>query len=197
MMSTRSSFRCFAVASISLVMAVTLYAASPLLTLLSMSAALRHDDIDTLRASLDWSTVRSGLKTDLGPGAPVTLASTRQLVPAEDELPDFGQSFTTTIVSHVVDDVVTPEHLVAMLAHAGTHHAGVAADPAVGMLSMLDRVRHIGFVGPSRFEVAIRLGDDATASPVLVSMQVQKWQWKVVRVHLPDQLLNGGSNNRT
>lgn len=197
MMSTRSSSRCFAVAASTLALALGLYAVSPVVTLMSVGAALQHDDLATLSASLDWHDVRSGLKADLGPGAPVSLASTHQVVAASDELPDFGDSFATTIVSHVVDDVVTPEHLVAMLSHATSSHASARPAPAAGLASMLAHVQHIGFVGPTRFEAAIRLTDDGDAPPVLISLQVQKWQWKIVRIRLPDQLLNGGSNNRT
>ena len=178
-------------------MALGVYAVSPVITLVSMGAALQHDDLATLSASLDWHDVRSGLKADLGPGAPVSLASAHQVVAASDELPDFGDSFATTIVSHVVDDVVTPEHLVAMLSHASSPHASARTAPAPGIMSMLAHVQHVGFSGPSRFEAAIRLSDDADAAPVLVSMQVQKWQWKIVRIRLPDQMLNGGSSNRT
>ncbi len=196
-MPTRSSSRCFAVAASSLALALAVYAASPVITLMSMSAALQHDDLATVSASLDWHDVRSGLKADLGPGAPVSLASAHQVVSTSDELPDFGDSFATTIVSHVVDDVVTPEHLVAMLSHATSSHASARPAPATGILSMLAHVQHAGFVGPARFDAAIRLSGDGDAAPVLVSLQVQKWQWKIIRIRLPDQLLNGGSNNRT
>lgn len=193
--------RWFAISIGCLVLALVSYAASPLVTLWSMSSALQHDDVDTIRASLDWSTVRSGLKADLGPEAPVSLASAQAAAPAEDELPAFGESFATTIVSHVIDDVVTPEHLVAMLSQAGAARPAARAsaqpDAFDRVRALLARVQHLGFVGPGRFQAAVRLADDPDAPPVLVSLAVKKWQWKVTRIHVPDQLLTGGSRDRT
>lgn len=196
-MPTRSSFRSFAVAASCLAMALVLYAASPLVTLWSMGMALQHDDVGTLRGALDWRNVRDGLKADLGSGASVSLASAHQTVPAEEELPDFGASFSTTIVSHVVDDVMTPEHLVGMLSHASTGHAVAPSGLAASLMSTLGRIQHVGFNGPARFEAAVRLADDPAAAPVTVSLQLRKWQWKVTRIHVPDQLLTGAGSNRT
>ena len=82
---------------------------------------------------------------------------------------------------------MTPEHLVAMLSH-GAAERGDRPGP-----SMLGRVQRIGFVSPTEFEAAIRLSPDADAPPVVVTMRVEKWQWKVTRIHVPEQLLDGGS----
>lgn len=181
--------RCPAIAAGSLAIAFGLYAASPFVTLWSVASALQHDDPGAVRTALDWRTVRTGLKAELGGGPAVTLASASAAA-AQDDLPGFGESFATTIVSHVVDDVVTPEHLVTMLSQAGTAPASRAASPG----SVLGRVRHVGFDGPTGFEAAFRLGDDPEAAPVTISMRIEKWQWKITRIHLPDQMLNPGSN---
>lgn len=165
-----------------------LYATSPLAALWSVSTAMQRDDVNTVRGALAWRDVRGGLKDDLGPGASVTLASAHA-APVQDELPDFGSSFATTIVSHVVDDVVTPEHLVTMLSQANTGRAVAATSLARRALAMLGRVQHVGFVGPTGFEASIRLVDDPSAGPMIVSMHVEKWQWKITRIHLPDDLL--------
>ena len=207
-MSIRSA-RPFVISALCLVLALTTYALSPLVTLWSVASALRRDDVPTLRMALDWQGVRDGLKTDLGAGAPVSLASVRQATvrqatvrqasvrqatvrqasAGEDDLPEFGSSFATTLVSHAVDDVMTPEHLASVLSHTG---AGPASRPG---LSWLERVRRIGFAGPAEFEAAIRMSPDDGAPPVVVTMHVEKWQWKVTRIHLPEQLLDGGGGN--
>ncbi|WP_419728055.1 DUF2939 domain-containing protein [Lichenicola sp.] len=180
-----------------LVASFTLYAVSPFVTLWSVAAALQNDDVGTIQEALDWRTVRTGLKTDLDPGAPVSLASAHA-APVQDDLPDFGESFATTIVSHVVDDVVTPEHLVAMLVQAKPAHHGSTADThAGGLLAMLDRVDHVSFVSPNEFEASVRLVDDRNAAPVTVSMRIEKWKWKITRIHVPDELLTQGSPQRT
>ena len=181
-----------------LTLALLIYAASPLVTLWCAASALHRDDVRALRTALDWREVRAGLKSDLGPGVPVSLASVRQAGAQagaqtgsrtgadQDDLPEFGSSFATTIVSHVIDDVMTPEHLAAMLSRSASDR-GARPGP-----SMLDRVQHIGFVSPTEFAAAIRLSPDVEAPPVLVTLRVEKWQWKVTRIHVPDQLLEGG-----
>ena len=179
-----------------LVASLSLYAASPFVTLWSVASALQNHDIGTIQGALDWRTVRTGLKNDLGPEASVRLASTSHMAPAQDELPDFGDSFATTIVSHVVDDVITPEHLVAMLVHAEPAKHAVPAS-ASGALSMLGRVDHVRFIGPNRFEASVRLEDDPKAVPVTVSMQIKKWQWKITRIQMPDQFLSQHAGERT
>ena len=197
-----------------LVLALATYAASPLVTLWSTASALQRNDVRTLRTALDWRGVRDGLKADLNPGpadeAAVSLASVRQAsattsttagAATGDDLPAFGSTFATTIVSHVVDDVMTPEHLVAMLSHGAGEHGDRSGSSQTGP-SMLGRVQRIGFVSPTEFEAAIRLSPDADAPPVVVTMRIEKWQWKVTRIHVPEQLLDGGSgggsgNDRT
>ena len=174
-----------------------LYAVSPFVTLWSVASALQNNDVGTIQEALDWRTVRSALKSDLGSDAPVRLASS-QSAPVQEDLPDFGSSFATTIVSHVVDDVFTPQHLVAMLVHAKPAHDGRDADSRPnGMLAMLDRVDHVSFVSPNEFEASVRLVDDRNAAPVTVSMRIEKWQWKITRIHVPDELLAQGPDQRT
>lgn len=189
MMSVRfgRSVHPLALSASCLALALLIYAASPLVTLWCAASALHRDDVPALRTALDWREVRAGLKSDLGPGVPVSLASMHQATDAgQDDLPEFGSSFATTIVSHVIDDVMTPEHLAAMLSQSASDH-GDRPGP-----SMLDRVQHIRFVSPTEFEAAIRLSPDVEAPPVLVTLRVEKWQWKVTRIHVPDQLLAGG-----
>ncbi len=189
MMSVRfgRSVHPLALSASCLALALLIYTASPLVTLWCAASALHRDDVRALRTALDWREVRAGLKSDLGPGVSVSLASMHQATGAgQDDLPEFGSSFATTIVSHVIDDVMTPEHLAAMLSRSASDH-GDRPGP-----SLLDRVQHVGFVSPTEFEAAIRLSPDVEAPPVLVTLRVEKWQWKVTRIHVPDQLLEGG-----
>ena len=177
---------------------IVLYGASPFVTLWSVASALQNNDVGTIQEALDWRTVRNGLKSDLAPGASVSLASAHAAAPVQEDLPDFGSSFATTIVSHVVDDVVTPQHLVAMLVNAKPSDDSRKAGPhASGLMRMLDRVDHVSFIGPNQFEASVRLVDDRNAAPVTVSMRIEKWQWKITRIHIPDELLTQGPAQRT
>ncbi len=176
-----------------LVLSLLFYAVSPLATLLSVANGLRHEDVGALRAALDWRAVRLGLKADFGGGLPVSLASAK-VSAADDELPGFGESFANTLVSRVVDSEVTPERMMAMLSRTGTGGTGQAGAGAVAAVgSMLGRVERVAFLGPARFEAAIRMSDDPSAQPVCVSMRLEHWQWKITQIHLPEQMLQGGS----
>jgi hypothetical protein len=180
-----------------LAIALVLFALSPLATLWSVATGLQHDDVGAVRNALDWRSVRTGLKADFGGGLPVRLASASQVAPAEEELPGFGESFATTIVSHVVDDVVTPERVMAMLSQSRADENGRAGAHEFPVLSVLGRVEHLAFMGPARFEAAIRLSDDLSAEPVRISMRLERWQWKITRIHLPEQVLTGGGMSQT
>ena len=177
-----------------LALALLFYALSPVATLLSVANGLRHEDVATLRGALDWHAVRLGLKADLGGGLPVSLASAKVPAAADDELPGFGESFASTLVSHVVDDEVTPERMMAMLSGSGAGATGQGdAGALASVRSVLGRVERVAFLGPARFEAAIRLSDDPSAQPVCVSMRLERWQWKITQIHLPERMLRGSA----
>ncbi len=195
--------RAAAVSATCLALALLFYALSPVATLLSVANGLRHEDVAALRGALDWRAVRLGLKADFGGGLPVSLASAK-VSSADDELPGFGESFANTLVSHVVDDEVTPERMMAMLSRSSAGAIGQAdAGALAAVRSVLDRVERVAFLGPARFEAAIRMSDDPSAQPVCVSMRLERWQWKITEIHLPEQMLQGGgalvqsASNRT
>ncbi len=175
-------------------LALLFYALSPAVTLLSVASGLQHEDVGTLRGALDWRAVRLGLKADFGGGLPVSLASAK-VSASDDELPGFGESFASTLVSHVVDNEVTPEGMMAMLSRSGTGGIGQAGAGALAAVrSVLGRVERVAFLGPARFEAAIRMSDDPSAQPVCVSMRLEHWQWKITQIHLPEQMLQGGGS---
>ncbi len=184
--------RAAAVSATCLALALLFYALSPVATLLSVANGLRHEDVAALRGALDWRAVRLGLKADFGGGLPVSLASAK-VSSADDELPGFGESFANTLVSHVVDDEVTPERMMAMLSRGDA--GGIAQGGAVAAVrSVLGRVERVAFLGPARFEAAIRMSDDPSVQPVCVSMRLEHWQWKITEIHLPEQMLQGGGS---
>ncbi len=181
-----------AVSAACLAIALLFYVLSPLATLLSVANGLRHEDVGALRTALDWRSVRLALKADFGGGLPVSLASAK-ISPADDELPGFGESFASTLVSHVVDNEVTPERMMAMLSRAGTGAGQASAGAVSALRSILGRVERVAFMGPARFEAAIRMSDDPSAQPVCVSMRLERWHWRITQIHLPEQMLQGGS----
>lgn len=145
-----------------------LYLASPYMTLWSMGTAVQSHDKAALCASLDWERVRNGLKDSLGLRPPV------QQVSQQDELPGFGESFVTGVASGMIDDDITPERVGTMLSGLTTRMRGGTALPR-GY-----------FAGPARFEARIQVAGEA---PIEITMQIEKWHWKITRIALPKDML--------
>ena len=91
-----------------------------------------------------------------------------------------------------------------MLSRSGAGATGQAnAGALAAVRAVLDRVERVAFLGPARFEASVRMSDDPSAQPVCVSMRLERWQWKITEIHLPEQMLQGGgalvqsASNRT
>jgi hypothetical protein len=165
------------------------YAASPYVALWRVGVALRSHDVSSLRAEIDWNGVRNGLKAELG-GDPSPLPTTTVAVKtasstaADDDLPDFGESFAKTAVSNVVDEDCDAEHIGAML----------AGDPARGG-SMIAQARRMVawafFTGPKNFQAFLRVGGDPHEAPVKVQMRFSPSHgWRIENVWLPQTMLS-------
>jgi len=147
-----------------------------------MGTALNTHDNVALCASLDWSHVRDGLKDSLGLRAGV------QQVSQQDELPGFGESFATSMASGMIDEDFTPARLDTMLSGPLARSRGAGALPR-GY-----------FVGPTQFRAAINMGG---ATPVEITMRIQKWRWQITRITFPQDFLTNAapthlaSNGRT
>ncbi|MCQ8279777.1 DUF2939 domain-containing protein [Acetobacteraceae bacterium KSS8] len=171
--SSRAGLR--AVSACCMVIAVMLYAFSPLATLLQAANGVRNGDVAALRDALDWKSVRAGLKQDIAQNLDSGPA-TAQAAVAEDELPAFGSSFVTTVASHAIDNEMTPEALMRLLSGQ--------AGPATDWRGVLGRIASLRFTGPSQFEAAIRMGGP-DAKPTLLSMRLEQWHWRITHLELP------------
>jgi hypothetical protein len=178
-------FRFALVAFACLAVLAATYAASPFISLYQMVRAMRHHDMRTLTASIDWDSVRDGLKQDIADGIagqPVEQVNDSTAKPGQDDdLPPFGASFVSNMAGNVVDRTVTPEHLAETInaidaAHAALPKPGIGAvwfgGPSCLMVSMP--------AGPH--EPAIRLELDLVASGLNL-------RWKITRAWLPEQML--------
>jgi hypothetical protein len=144
------------------------------MTLWQVGTALEHKDLQTVEASLDWRSVRDGLKGDVNL---LLNASAQQ----DDDLPGFGESFASSVAVRAVDDAVTPARLPQLLAQMqGANGGRDASAPAPGLWGL----RHAGFTGLNGFQISYQAS--AEAPVVLVSMRIEKWHWKIVRIDLPD-----------
>ncbi|MBE7211527.1 MAG: DUF2939 domain-containing protein [Gluconacetobacter diazotrophicus] len=185
---------CRQVALASFAASALLFAASPLSALWSLADAVQHGNVVALRSGADWSALRVALKGDLAdiihPAATVKLASARVAadgaapVAADDDLPEFGSSFATNVVSNAVDDEVTPEHLLELMRPAPASGGASTGAATPSLSAMLHRIAALRFTAPDRFEAAFLLSDQPGADPVRLSMHLEHWRWRVVAVHV-------------
>jgi hypothetical protein len=162
------------------------YAAWPYLSLYRIGQDVRHGDVAALGADMDWPQLRSGLKADIAEGiAGVPAHASTISFPggaSADDLPPFGAGFATSVADNVVDRTVTPQRLAGSVA---TYRAAGAAPIGVGRAF---------FTGPTRFVVALRVGqDDAATRTVTMRLDLVRagltLRWKVTRVWVPAALL--------
>jgi hypothetical protein len=160
------------------------YAAAPYVCLWRVYHAVQSGDAATLAQVVDWNAVRQGMKQDIAEGiiglpAPQSAAS--------DSLPAFGSGFVAGIAGTVVDQQVTPQHLVAAV-HDLIPVAGPRA-PAPGIgIGSLERAF---FTSPTCFVVRIRLPDaERGDAPLRVELDLGRGGWKVVRAWIPQDLMD-------
>jgi Protein of unknown function (DUF2939) len=165
------------------------YTVTPYLTLWRLTQALRHGDSRMLETSVDWDSVREGLKEDIADGlmgdGPAGQDETSAPAP-QDKLPPFGASFVKGIAGSQVDKEVTPEHLAAIFRQM--HPTGRT------VVSLLYHdVRYAFFDGPESFRLSVRWPGQAPGEPPLrVEMALQHGAWTVVRAWVPRSMLDSG-----
>jgi hypothetical protein len=161
------------------------YAASPYLSLFEMGQALKHGDVATLSAAIDWDQVRDGLKQDIADG--ITGEATPAAAPAvasSDDLPPFGSGFVTNVAANVVDRTVTPQHLAQTM--NAMQAAGASCDRPV--------LENAYFEGPRTFMVSLRPAHAASNTPAVklrLDLVATDWgmRWEVTRAWLPESML--------
>ncbi|MBV9538376.1 MAG: DUF2939 domain-containing protein [Acidisphaera sp.] len=167
---------------------VAAYLAMPYVTLWQLADALQRGDPARLQALIDWTAVRSGLKSDISDGIVSGVWNADEATPtriAANTLPPFGSSFISGIAGSVVDHEVTPEHLAGMVRQLGP------ADGKEGMTLPFTGVEHAFFDGPASFELTIRCpGQAREDQPLKVRMAIRHGGWKVIRVWISQDLID-------
>ncbi|MBB2174663.1 DUF2939 domain-containing protein [Gluconacetobacter johannae] len=163
------------ICAVTLVMSLSLFVASPFVTLWSVSSALQANDMRSLGSFLNWRAVRTSLKTQLVD----SVVGTQPV--ADDELPEFGSSFATAAVSNAVDLNVNPDNLGSLV---GQVMPAAPAIPVEARVAILHHV-HVRFVRPDMFEASIAVPGHEHESPLHLQMRIQGWRWKITRVDLP------------
>ena len=176
--------------------AAVLYVLSPYVALWRMSVALRSHDVVSLQSEIDWTQVRNGLKQELTSSAPspATLKAIRPALStgeADDELPEFGESFANNAMSNVVDEDCDAEHVEAMLGSGPVRAQGLVAEAR-------HKLAWAFFTGPKSFQALVRVSDNPSQAPVRVRMVFTGGRgWRVTSVWLPRQMLSTPDANAT
>lgn len=158
-------------------LALGLYVASPFATLWTIASAVSNHDMIALGHTINWSSLDASLKEQVLDG--FHLAHTTE---ATEELPEFGASFATTVVSNAVDLNVNQKNLGAVLDQA------LASSPeAVKSVSLLSALAHTAFrfTSANSFEAQLVLPGHEKQTPLRVQLRIERWQWKLTGVSLP------------
>jgi hypothetical protein len=158
------------------------YAASPYVALWRLEKALDAGDTATLERSINWSSLRTGLKQDIADG----IIGPVQLQAPANTLPPFGASFISGIADSAVEHDVTPQNLIAIMRQMR------AADTTP--TSMFDCFRWAFFDSPTSFTVVVNTdsadGDDST---LRVRLELHGGTWTVMRAWVPQDMVERAS----
>jgi hypothetical protein len=159
------------------------YGASPYVAVRGFVATAKQGDAEKLRGSVDFPAVRADLKPQLR--AAVTTRMERDPAMRGNPLAGLGEILMPSIFDRMIDSVVTPEGIAALV------RAGKVgrADTASATPHRVDYGFH--YVALNRFDVTVRR-QGAVGDPVnLVFERRGLFAWKLVRIALPQSSLTG------
>lgn len=159
------------------------YAGSPYLAARNLREAAIGADVDKLDAAVDFPAVRDGLKSQ------VSAAMTKRLNddPAMKDNPfaGLGMVLMPTIVDRMVDALVTPDGIAALI-----RQGRPGADTAGRRTPDPDITYRYGYVGMDRFRVRMVNRQRDEPMPSLIFERRGLFSWKLVRLELPDTMLD-------
>lgn len=201
---------------------VAAYGLYPYVTLFYLADAIRRGDEASLEPLVAWESVREGIKEDIcdavlaepdsqtADARPVDAAEGRS-IRDPSRLPPFGFSFVRGIAANAIDAMVTARGIVSA-ARAGAPHEGTAKATPSRESATLDssatrrssmpggdtvHVAWAFFDEPGGFVVELRpAGAGQAKDSVRLHMDLKNGQWRVTRVWLPPDMLQG-ANSRT
>jgi hypothetical protein len=157
------------------------YGASPYVAVRGFVAAAEKGDAEKLGAAVDFPAVRADLKPQLT--AAVSARMERDPEMRGNPLAGLGVMLMPTILDRMIDSVVTPDGIAALVraGKVGRAETSGTAPPRVDY--------DYGYVALDRFGVTLRR-KDATGDPVrLVFQRRGLFSWKLIRVALPQSSL--------
>ena len=153
------------------------YALSPFVTLWTIASAVSSHNMVALGQTINWSSLDASLKEQVLDG--LHLGHATEVV---DDLPEFGSSFATNVVSNAVDLTVNQQNLGSVV-----DQAMASAPSRINAGSMFSAVSHavVRFTGANTFEAQMVVPGHEKDTPLRVQLRIERWQWKLTRVDLP------------
>ncbi|NHN88451.1 DUF2939 domain-containing protein [Acetobacter conturbans] len=161
----------------SLAASLGLYALSPFMTLWTIADAVSSHDMVALGQTINWSSLDASLKEQVLDGL-----NLRHATAAAEELPEFGSSFATTVVSNAVDLTVNQQNLGFVVDQAFS--SGSAKMSAGSIFSAVSHAL-VRFTGANTFEAQMVVPGHEQETPLRVELRIERWQWKLTRVDFP------------
>jgi hypothetical protein len=162
------------------------YGASPYVAVRGFVAAAKQGDAEKLGAAVDFPAVRADLKPQLT--AAVTTRMERDPAMRGNPLAGLGAMLMPSILDRMIDSVVTPEGIAALVRAGEVGRAETA--------STAPRRVDYGFhyVALNRFDVTLQR-QGAVGDPVnLVFQRRGLFAWKLIRIVLPQSSLTGSAD---
>lgn len=150
------------------------YVAYPYVTLYRLGSAVQTGDAVALRGLVNWPQVRAGIKQDIC----AHIGKTPRAEKVSDSLPPFGASFARGIATNVVDQTVTPQHLVEITRRE---------EFATGTAPRSPHVTWAFFAGPARF--IADLDAPGEKAPIRLQLTLRDGVWQLTRIWLPHGML--------
>jgi len=157
------------------------YGASPFVAVRGFVAAAKQGDAEKLGGSVDFPAVRADLKPQLT--AAVTTRMERDPQMRGNPFAGLGAILMPSILDRMIDSVVTPEGIAALVRAGKVGHAEPESAPS-------RRVDYdFRYIALNRFDVALR-HRGTTGDPVhLIFERRGLFTWKLVRIALPQSSL--------
>ena len=178
------------------ILGVILYLVWPYCTLIGLAYALQSGDARDINQMVDWGRLRSSLKAQLQADLEnIPKSAGERENPA---LAAFGNAFALRLAKSLIDKMVTPEGLTALIqgarAAAATPKtsqqmkaAATTSATAGPLRNFSQRVKFAFFVSPIHFQIDLRgPGPESDHTSTLTVMMIFKGTgWQIYDVRLP------------
>ena len=159
------------------------YAGSPYLAARNLRDAAVSADADRLDAAIDFPAVRDSLKSQVS--AAMTKRMNDDPVMKDNPFAGLGKMLMPTIVDRMADTLVTPDGISALI-----RRGRPGADAAGGHAPNPDITYRYGYVGIDRFRVLMVNRKQDEPMPALIFERRVLFSWKLIRLELPDDMLD-------